>query len=165
MSLAQAGKRVLLVDADMRKATLHHLFGLSQEPGLSDHLLGGATITDAVRVSSVAGLSVLPSGRAPANPAELLGSPEFTNLLQAWRAQFDWVVIDAPPVLGAADASVVAHATSGVVFVVGADMTSRHAARRAVDRLEGTQARFFGAVLSRADLEHHPYYYSQYYPL
>jgi capsular exopolysaccharide synthesis family protein len=136
VSLAQAGKRVLLVDADMRKPTIHRLFDLPQEPGLSDHLVGSARTSEAVRASSVEGLSVLSSGGMPPNPAELLGSQQFTSLLQSWREHFDWVVIDSPPVIAVADASVIAHATSGVLFVVGADMTSRHAARRAVDRLE-----------------------------
>lgn len=163
VSLAQAGKRVLLVDADMRKPTIHRLFDLPQAPGLSDHLAGTARTSDAVHSASVEGLSVLSSGAQPPNPAELLGSPQFTSLLQTWQERFDWVVIDSPPVIAAADASVIAHATTGVLFVVGADMTSRHAARRAVDRLEGTQARFFGAVLNRADLEAHAYHYSQYH--
>ena len=157
VSLAQAGKRVLLVDADMRKPTIHRLFDLPQEPGLSDHLVGSARTSEAVRASSVEGLSVLSSGGMPPNPAELLGSQQFTSLLQSGREHFDWVVIDSPPVIAVADASVIAHATSGVLFVVGADMTSRHAARRAVDRLESAQARFFGAVLNRADREHHAY--------
>ena len=73
------------------------------------------------------------------------------------------MLVDTPPVMAVTDAAVVAHLVTGVLFVVGAEMTSRHAAKRAVDQLEQAQARFVGAVLNRVDLEHNAYYYSQYY--
>jgi Mrp family chromosome partitioning ATPase len=73
------------------------------------------------------------------------------------------VIIDSPPVMAVTDAALVAHQTSGVLFVIGAEMTSRHAAKRALEQLEQAQARFVGAVLNRVDLEHNAYYYSQYY--
>jgi succinoglycan biosynthesis transport protein ExoP len=160
VSLAQSGRRVLLIDANMRAPILHRLFDMPQQPGLSDHLVGHAQARDVVPKSSTEGLWVLPSGPVPPNPAELLGSPRCASYLQSVCAQFDWVVIDTPPVTGVADALIIAPLTSGVVVVVGADMTSRHSARRAVDQLEGTHAMFFGAVLNRADLDHHAYYFS-----
>ncbi len=164
ISLAQTGKRVLLLDADLRKPMVHQVFDLSQEPGLSNYLVGSAKASEAVRKSFVEGLWLMSAGRLPPNPAELLGSERCVSLLQSLREHhFDWVVVDSPPVMAVADSSIIAHAVSGVVFVVGADMTSRHAASRAVDQLEGTQAKFFGAVLNRADLERNAYYYSHYY--
>lgn len=163
ISLAQTRKRVLLIDADMRKPKVHTAFGLSQEPGLSNLLVGEVKASAAVSTSSVPGLWVMSAGRTPPNPAELLGSERLTGYLNTFKQHFDWVVIDSPPVMAVADASVVAHETAGVIFVVGAEMTSRHAALRAVQQLESTGAKFLGAVLNKADLERNSYYYSEYY--
>jgi capsular exopolysaccharide synthesis family protein len=164
ISLAQAGKRVLLLDADLRKPMVHQVFDVPQEPGLSNYLVGSAKAGDVVIKSFIEGLWLCPAGRLPPNPAELLGSDRCASFLRALRDNhFDWVVVDSPPVMAVADSSIISHVVSGVLFVVGADMTSRHAAGRAVDQLESTRARFFGAVLNRADLERNAYYYRQYY--
>jgi succinoglycan biosynthesis transport protein ExoP len=163
ISLAQAGQRVLLIDADMRKPKSHEIFAITQEPGLSNVLVGNAKASESVRKSTVSGLWVLPAGRIPPNPAELVGSPRFRDFIASLKDHFDWVIIDTPPVMAVTDAAVIAHHASGVLFVIGAEMTSRHAAKRALDQLEQANARFVGAVLNRVDLENHGYYYSQYY--
>ena len=164
VSLAQAGQRVLHVDADMRRPRVHEIFEFSQEPGLSNLLVGDCKPSEAVRkVTGVPGLAVLPAGMIPPNPAELLGSKRFDEYFATLSEHFDYVVIDSPPVLAVADASILANTASGVVFVVGADQTSRHAARAAIDQLHAVQAHVIGAVLNRVDLEHNPYYYSTYY--
>jgi polysaccharide biosynthesis transport protein len=163
ISLSQAGQRVVLIDADMRKPRAHDIFELAQEPGLSNLLVGNARASDTVRKSSVPGLWVLAAGRTPPNPAELVGSQRFRDFLDSLKDHFDWVIIDSPPVMAVTDAALLAHDVSGVLFVVGAEMTTRQAAKRAVDQLEQVQARFVGAVLNRVDLERNAYYYSQYY--
>ena len=163
MALAQAGQRVLLIDADMRRPQLHDRFGQKAEPGLSNLIVGHTKASEAVRKTSASGLWILPAGKVPPNPAELLGSQRFRDFLLTLADHFDWIVIDTPPVLPVADASVVAHAVTGVLFVIGAEMTSRHAAGAALDQLTGAKARLVGAVLNRVDLQHHAYYYSQYY--
>ena len=163
ISLAQAGQRTLLVDADLRKPKAHDIFGLSQEPGLSNVLVGDAPMSAAVRETTVPGLSVLAAGRIPPNPTELLGAPRFRELMTTLRTHFDWIIVDTPPVMAVADATLVAHLATGVVFVVGAEMTSRHAAKRALDQLEHVHAKFVGGVLNKVDLHRNPYYYSQYY--
>ncbi len=163
VGLAQAGQRVLLVDADLRRPKVHDLFGHKAEPGLSNLLVGNAKASEAVRKSSVSGLWVLPAGRIPPNATELLGSPRFKDFLATLRDHFDWVIVDSPPVLVAADAAVVAHAASGVLYVVGAEMPARQAARSALEQLAAARARVVGAVLNRVDLEHNAYYYSHYY--
>lgn len=163
LGLAQAGQRVLLIDADMRKPKVHDALGIPQEPGLSNLLVGRSKASETVRKTSVPGLWVLPAGRTPPNPAELVGSARFRDFIVSLRDHFDWVLIDSPPVMAVTDASLVAHSATGVLFVVGAEMTSRHAARRALDQLEQVNARFVGAVLNRVDLDGNPYYYSQYY--
>ena len=131
VSLAQAGQRVLHVDADMRRPRVHEIFEFSQEPGLSNLLVGDCKPSEAVRkVTGVPGLAVLPAGMIPPNPAELLGSKRFDEYFATLSEHFDCVIIDSPPVLAVADASILANTASGVVFVVGADQTSRHAATR-----------------------------------
>ena len=163
MGFAQAGQRVLLIDADMRRPRVHEVFGQKQEPGLSNLMVGNAKASACVRKSGVPGLWVLAAGRIPPNPAELLGSQRFRDFLASLHDYFDCVIVDTPPVMAVTDACIAAHAASGVVFVVGAEMTSRQAARAAVSQLEQGRARFVGAVLNRVELERNSYYYSQYY--
>jgi capsular exopolysaccharide synthesis family protein len=163
IALAQAGTRVLLVDADLRKPRVHTTFEQSQQPGLSNVLVGEAKAADAVRKTRVAGLWVMTAGICPPNPAELLASTRFRELTASLVQHFDWIIIDTPPVMAVTDASVVAHGATGVVFVVGSQSTDRHAARRAVDQLRSARATVIGGVLNRVDLKHHPYYYAQYY--
>lgn len=163
VALAEAGLRVILLDADMRKPRVHSVFSQPQGPGLSNVLVGQAKASEAVRTTTVPGLWLLPAGLKPPNPAELLGSTRFKDLLVAIRQHFDWVIIDTPPVMAVTDSSVMAHLTTGVLFVVGSEMTSRYAAKRAIEQLEKVQATFIGGILNRVDLQHNPYYYSHYY--
>lgn len=163
LSLAQAGRRVILLDADMRKPKTHTVFGIDQEPGLSNLLVGTTKASESVRKTQTNGLWVLPAGRIPPNPAELLGSKRFSDFLASLKGHFDWVIVDSPPVMAVADASVIAHLADAVLFVVGSEMTSHPNARRAVEQLKTAQGRVVGAVLNRVDLERNAYYYSQYY--
>lgn len=163
IGFAQAGQRVLLVDADMRRPRVHEVFGQKQEPGLSNLMVGNAKASESVRKSGIPGLWTLAAGRIPPNPAELIGSPRFRDFLASLKDHFDWVIVDSPPVMAVTDAAIAANAASGVIFVVGAEMTSRHAAKQAVDQLEQGRARFVGAVLNRVEIEKNAYYYSQYY--
>ena len=163
VSLAQTGQRVLLVDTDLRKPRQHDLFNLPQEPGLSNLLAGQSKPTDAVRQSGVPNLWVLPSGTIPPNPAELLGSPRCKGLLAVLGQHFDWLVLDSPPVMAVTDASVIAHWTTGVVFVVGCDQVTRRAVLTAVEQLLAARATILGAVLNRVDVDRNPYYYSHHY--
>jgi capsular exopolysaccharide synthesis family protein len=163
IGVAYAGQRVLLIDGDLRRPRVHSVFAYEQEPGLSNALVGDAKISVAVHKTDVAGLCVLTAGRVPPNAAELLGSRRFKELLNSIREQFDWVVIDSPPVMAVTDANILANLADSVVFVVGADMTSHHIARRAVDQLTRASAVFAGAVLNRVQIHRHSYYYSQHY--
>ncbi|MBA3641660.1 MAG: polysaccharide biosynthesis tyrosine autokinase [Acidobacteria bacterium] len=163
MALAQAGQRVLLIDADMRRPRVHEIFGGDQEPGLSNVLSGNAKASEGIRKSTTAGLWLMPAGHIPPNPAELLGSRRYTDFIKSLSLHFDWVVLDTPPVMVVADSSIVANQSSGVVFVVRADHTSRHAVKAAVEQLEAANAHLIGSVLNRVDLVRNPYYYSAYY--
>ncbi len=163
IALAQTGLRVLLVDADMRRPRVHEIFEVSEEPGLSNLLTGNAKASEVIQKSRVAGLWLMSAGHIPPNPAELLSSPRFVDFLGALDDHFDWVVLDTPPVLVVADSMVVANKTSGVVFVVGADQTTRNAARNAVDQLTAANAVVIGSVLNKADVHRHSHYYGSYY--
>lgn len=163
VSLAQAGQRVLLVDADMRRPRVHEVFNCDQEPGFSNVLTGNSKVSEAIRKSPVQGLWLMTAGHIPPNPAELLASPRFLDFLGALDEHFDWVVLDTPPVLVVADSMVVANKATGVVFVVGADQTSRHTAKNAVEQLLNSNANVLGSILNRADIHRNPHYYSSYY--
>jgi succinoglycan biosynthesis transport protein ExoP len=162
-SLAQADQRTLIIDGDMRRPRIHEVFNWLQDPGLSNVLVGTAGLTEAIRKTSIPKLSVMSAGHIPPNPAELLGSARFKDLLRELRRQFDWIIIDAPPVMAVTDAALVGNIATGVVFVVGAEMTSRRHAAVAIEQLTAAKARFIGAVLNRANVQRHGYYYATYY--
>ncbi len=163
IGLAQAGQRVLLIDADMRCPRVHEVFKQKQEPGLSNLMVGHATPSACIHKSNVLGLWLLTSGRVPPNPAELLGSQRFRDFVRSLGDHFDSVIIDSPPALAVTDAAVAASVATGVVFVIGAEMTTRQAAAIALQQLQNGHPRFLGAVLNRVELERNAYYYSGYY--
>ena len=163
MTLAQTGQRVLLVDADMRKSRHHDIFKVSSNPGLSSVLVGVAKPGEAIVRTTIPALWLLPAGPHPPNPSELLGSSRFKDLLTTFQQHFDWVILDAPPVMAVTDASVIAHLTNGVVFVVGCEQVSRYLVTTALEQLRGSKATIMGFVLNRVNLHRNPYYYSHYY--
>jgi len=163
IAIAQAGERVLLIDADMRRPTLHELFKLKRDPGLSNLLVGDVKAKEAVQASGIPNLWILPSGHRPPNPPELLGSQRFRNMISAFADHFDWVLLDAPPVMPVTDACVLADKSTGIIFVAGAERVSRQVARRALEQLANVEARVIGGVLTRVRLDRHRYYYAKYY--
>ncbi|OYV68405.1 MAG: hypothetical protein B7Z72_08255, partial [Gemmatimonadetes bacterium 21-71-4] len=120
VAFAQQGRRVVLIDADLRRARIHDVFGLGLEPGLTDILVGNATLEQGIRPSGIAGLSVIPAGTLPPNPLEFLGGERMRDLLETLRERFDVVLIDTPPVLVTADAALMGVQADGVVLVVRA---------------------------------------------
>ena len=163
VGFALAKQRVLIIDADLRRPTQHVVFDIDREPGLSDLLASKRKPTDALTKTSVPGLWVLPAGQSVDTPSELLGSKRFKEFLATLPRHFDWVFIDTPPVMAVTDASVIAHETTGVLFVVGAEMTSRHTAQRAVEKLITANAKFVGAILNNVNVVRNSLYYSEYY--
>jgi len=162
-ALAQTGQRTLVIDGDLRRPRIHQVFDVPQEPGLSNVLVGNGTLASALHPTGIANLSVLSAGHLPPNPAELLGSPQYSELVTLLKQQFDWIVVDAPPVMAVTDAAVLAHDAGGVIFVIGADMTARHSVSVALEQLTSARARFVGAILNRVNIERHSYYYAPYY--
>jgi capsular exopolysaccharide synthesis family protein len=164
MALAFGGSRVLLIDADMRRPALHKTIGLQNGTGLSHLLVGQARVRDAVQRTSEPNLVVITAGRTPPNPSELLASDRMNNfLVNLATGPFDWVIIDTPPVLAVTDAVIIAPKVSGVVFVVGSEMTRRVHAERALETLQSGRPRSIGVVLNRVDFDRNKYYYSRYY--
>ena len=163
VALAQTEQRALIIDCDMRRPRIHEVFGGPQDPGVSNVLVGTSELADVIRKTDTPNLSIMSAGHIPPNPAELLGSPRFKELIRKLRSQFDWIIIDAPPVMAVTDAAVIGNHATGVVFVVGAEMTSRRHASVAIEQLLAAKAHFIGAVLNRANVQRHGYYYATYY--
>jgi succinoglycan biosynthesis transport protein ExoP len=150
-SMALAGRRVLLVDADMRRPQLHERLKIAQAPGLSELLTGSVKPNEAfVSSPSVPELYLLPAGRNVPGSTEALHSERLTQLIQGFGEYFDVVILDCPPVLPVADATIVAHAAGSVVFVVGSGETSRGDAQLAIERLAAVQVQLVGVVLNKA---------------
>jgi capsular exopolysaccharide synthesis family protein len=169
IALAQQGHRVLLIDCDLRRSRIHKMFGEPQGPGLTDVLVGQRAISDAVRVTTVPGLSILPSGTHPPNPAELLGSDSMRTLLDKLSESYDLLVIDTPPLLAASDAAIISTISDGALVVVRAGRTERTALQTAIQQLATVGARVLGTVLNDPDAEvpkyarYYGYYYNNYY--
>jgi capsular exopolysaccharide synthesis family protein len=161
IALAQGGRRVLLVDANFRRPSLHRIFDLKHTQGLSNILVGHATLEGAVSTTDVALLDVLGSGPIPPNPAELLGGESCRAFLQEAAARYDQVVLDSAPVLLITDALVLATAVDGVILVVRANESSRGIARRACTLLSDVGAHLFGAVLNAAQVTRGGYFREQ----
>ena len=161
LSLAQGGRRVLLIDTNFRRPTVHRVFDNSNESGLSNLLIGEGALKSTIAKTSTASLDVLASGPTPPNPVELLDSPQFRSVLRDASAEYDQVIIDSAPVLLASDASVLASLVDGVVLVVRAKRNSRGAARRAGQLLGAAGAHMFGVVLNAAQVDRGGYFREQ----
>jgi non-specific protein-tyrosine kinase len=147
IALAQTGRRVIVLDADLRRPGQHTLFGLDREDGLANILLGDNAQLP-LRETPAAGVRLLASGPTPANPLEVLGSRRFDQVLALARAQADFVVVDTPPAGALADAAVLAPRLEGMLLVVSAGRTRRDMARRAREQLERVNANLLGVVLT-----------------
>ena len=164
MALAVGGARVLLIDADMRRPSVHKALRMTNDRGLSQLLAGQARMREVVQRTHDPNLLVITAGRTPANPSELLASDRMRALLTGLETgPFDWIIIDTPPVLAVTDAVIVAPLVGAVTFVIGAEMTRWRLAERAVETLLGSNPRQVLAVLNKVDFGRNKYYYSRYY--
>ena len=141
-------QRVLLIDADLRRSSIHRLFGITDSPGLSDILMGGAGIDDALVTVPEHRLTILPSGGTPAHPAELLGSAAMRRVLDTLRTRFDRILIDMPPVAPLADVAIASSMADGILMIVRAGVTPRPAIERALSGLD--MSKVLGLVLNDA---------------
>ena len=164
LALAIGGARVLLIDADMRRPSLHKAMRMPNDRGLAELLGGKSRMREVVQRCGDPNLLVITAGRTPSNPSELLASDRMRAFLhQLTTGPFDWVIIDTPPVLAVTDAVVLAPLVHSVSFVVGADMTRWRLAERAIETLQAGHPRSIAAILNRVDFDRNRYYYSRYY--
>lgn len=159
---AEAGKRVLLVDADMRRPTLHHTFKLSNRIGLANLLIKKGRLTDTVRQSGIKGLDLLMCGHIPPNPAELLSSPVFDSLLNEMKMKYDLIIFDSPPILSVTDSLILANKCDGTVLVVNTGKTEKQMVVKARDALASAKAFIVGVVLNNYKIGKDSYLYQNY---
>jgi exopolysaccharide transport family protein len=158
--LAQKGIRVLLIDADLRRPSIHKTLGMGPRSGLSNVLTGSATLEQTITRSPILpNLSVLPAGTPPPNPAELLASTNMRDVLEELRGQYDHIVVDTPPTLSVTDAVVLSPRADAIVLVIRSGQTTKQALRRSRDVLLQVNAKVSGVLLNAVDLSSPDYYY------
>lgn len=153
-TLGQTGRNVLIVDADLRKPTLHRTFKLNNEQGLTTLLANpDLKFNQVVQKSNELGLYFLPSGPIPPNPAELIGSPQMSVLMSELRNNFDMVIYDTPPVLSVTDAQILATRVDGVIMVARQNFARKDNVREAKEALENVKANILGFVVNNVPFE------------
>ncbi len=153
VTMAQSGRRVLLIDADFRRPRIAKLFGIDATVGMAAVVAGSAELEDATYSSHVANLSIMPGGKRPSNPAELLSSNRFSDLMDVLREKYDIIIVDTPPMLAVSDPSAVAAVVDGVVLTMRLRRNVKPLATRATKILETVDARFLGVVVNGVSAE------------
>lgn len=158
---AQEGKRVVLVDGDMRKPTAHHTFNLKNSFGLSSVLTKQCELQQSIQSADVEHLAVIPSGAIPPNPAELLASKQMDTVIEKLKNEFDLVIFDAPPVLSVTDAQILSNKCDATVLVVDTGATEKASILKAKESLDNSKANIIGVVMNnyKLDKDHYYYYY------
>lgn len=164
ITLAQSGASVCLVDGDLRKPRMATLFGIEGGVGLTEVIIGRSSLESVMQPWGKNDLVLLPAGHRPPNPSELLGSQEMADILSALQRQYDYVIVDAPPILTVTDAAIVAKHVGGVLMVAAVGEARKDAVEMAIETLDHIQARLLGIVLTKVP-EKGPdsYYYAAYY--
>jgi capsular exopolysaccharide synthesis family protein len=148
VAIAQSGRKVILVDADLRRPRAHRIFGLTARKGLAQVIAGAAELSEVVQPTVIPNLSVLPCGARPADPAELLTLQRFSDLLEELRETYDYVLVDTPPLLAVSDPCAVAPRVDGVMLTIRVSKNGRPAAERACDLLAGLKVHVYGVVVN-----------------
>ncbi|WP_134703820.1 CpsD/CapB family tyrosine-protein kinase [Ammoniphilus sp. YIM 78166] len=159
---AQTEKRTLLVDADLRKPTVHHTFDLTNRLGLTTVLAGQESMANVVQKTLIPNLDIITAGPIPPNPAELLNSKAMTRFIQEVSEQYDQVLFDTPPVIAVADAQILASKLDGVILVVDSGTTNKDVALKAKTQLQNVKANILGVVLNNKKMQGDSYYYYYY---
>lgn len=163
ITMAHAGNKVIILDCDMRRPTVHKRFGFSQHRGISDILVSRAKIRDALMKTEIPNLHILPSGTIPPNPSEILSSPGMTQLMSALRGHYQYILIDSPPLMAATDAAVLVQFSDGVILVIRAGEMQKGVIQNGLNILRSVNANALGAVLNDVDMDEKSYYYYPYY--
>lgn len=162
VAFAQTGKKVLLIDADMRKPRIHGLFNLERSPGLSEALVGKEKLSSVINDTEISDLKVITCGTIPPNPAELLASKNMKVLIEEAKVYFDTIIIDSPPVMSVTDPVELATLSDGAVMIIKTASTPRPAIQMAIQQLSDVGAKVLGCVLNDVDFKREGYYYSYY---
>lgn len=157
IALAQLGKRVLMIDGDLRRPNLHRIFPVPNHSGLSDVLQGHCRWTDAMQLSDVPGLDILACGSIPANPTELLSGHRMRRIIEEAKTQYDVVIIDSPTLLNMADSRILAACADHVVLVVSSRATPKTLVKQACAALRGINTAILGVVLNQSEVRHSEY--------
>ena len=166
IAIAQTGKSVLFVDADMRRPRLHGIFKIKNEKGLSDYLCSMADFDEVIKKSSIEGISLIPGGTYPPNPSELLSSHKMNELVDKTKSKFDFVLFDTPPVAVVTDAVVLSKFIDGAILVIESGKTSKRIIPRVIQVLEDAKTKVIGTILNKISISnrsYHYYYYANYY--
>lgn len=158
LSMAQDNKKVILIDSDLRKPSIHKKFKISNLVGLSDVMVGKVEITKAIHRYNN-NLVVLTSGKIPPNPSEMLSSKAMTNLLESLKETFDYIILDTPPVQAVTDSQILSTKSDGTILVVRAERTKKESVQNAVNLLKKVNANIIGTVLNGVDGSRNKYYY------
>ena len=161
LSLAQDDKKVILVDCDLRRPSVHKKFFLSNTVGVTEVVLGRKSLESAIQKYNPT-LDILPSGKVPPNPSEMLGSENMQNLINELKEMYDYVILDTPPILAVTDAQVLSTKADGVVFVVKSGATKKDDILQAKSQLEKVKAPIVGAVLNKVEKSDKNQYYYYY---
>jgi exopolysaccharide transport family protein len=163
VSMAQSGKKTLIIDADFRKPRLHRLFNVSKEKGFSNLIVGATELEEVINKTDIPNLDVIPCGHIPPNPAELLGSKNVRKYLNVLKERYSMIIFDSPPIMAVTDSIVLSTLVDDVLLVVWAGKTSREVVRRAAEQLRDVRANLIGAILNNITVGQESYYYYQYY--
>lgn len=162
VTLAQAGKKTLIVDCDMRRPTINKFFNIERDPGLAEVLIDQLAWRDFVRPTAVEGLFVMPSGKVPANPSELVGRSYMATILAEMKAEYDFVLCDVPPILVVSDAALLASHLDGVLILVRSGVAVGHEVARAREQMQRVGGHVLGAIFNAYDTSSGGYGYSRY---
>jgi len=163
VAMAQSGSKVLLLDTDMRKPRLHRVFGIKNEQGMSNLLVGEGEWKDFRIKTDITNLDFIPSGPISPNPAELVGSERMQMLMNEFGEEYDRIVVDSAPVAAVTDPVVLSRMVDGVILVIRAGVTSRDIIANGIRQLKDVHATILGATLNNIDIGKGSYYYHQYY--
>ena len=156
---AQQGKKVLLIDADLRKPTIHYTFRMDNLKGMSNLLVGDSSLEEIAAESDIENLDLISCGPIPPNPTELLGSKRMDRFIEEAREKYDIVLFDTPPVLAVADAQILAAKMDGTVLVIRSKQTEFEAANKAIEALQSVNAKILGTILNDRSKKEANYYY------
>jgi len=163
-SFALTNKKTLLIDCDLRKPYIHHIFKSNKSPGLIDYLIGDVLIEEIIKPTEINNLEFITTGTIPPNPAEMLDSKEMKELLAKFRSEYDIIIIDSPPIIAVTDSEILSNIVDGTLIVVSADTTEIELMERAVELIKRENTQFLGTVLNNFSYKSgYGSYYKYYY--